>query len=129
MGWSTKFNWIGAGLKWGEVIEQTRKLGLAPLAGSSPTVSVTGYTLGGGYGWLGRRYGLATDSVLSFELVDANGQILQISQDEHSDLFWGLRGGGGSLGVITAMQIRLYPVTQVYAGNLIFPVDQAREVM
>jgi hypothetical protein len=121
--------WLGAGLQWGEVLEQTQAVGLAPLAGSSPTVSVTGYTLGGGYGWLGRKYGLAADSVLSFEMVDANGNVLQISEDHHSDLFWGLRGGGGSFGVITSMQVRLYPVTHVYAGNLLYPAEQARQVL
>jgi FAD/FMN-containing dehydrogenase len=121
--------WLGAGLQWGEVLEQTQAVGLAPLAGSSPTVSVTGYTLGGGYGWLGRKYGLAADSVLSFEMVDANGDVLQVSEDQHSDLFWGLRGGGGSFGVITSMQVRLYPVTQVYAGNLLYPAEQARQVL
>jgi FAD/FMN-containing dehydrogenase len=121
--------WIGAGLKWGEVLEQTQKVGLAPLLGSSPGVGVVGYTLGGGYGWLGRKYGLASDSVISFELVDASGQTLCANADENSDLFWGLRGGGGSFGVITGMQIRLYPVTKVYGGNLLYPADQAREVI
>jgi FAD/FMN-containing dehydrogenase len=121
--------WIGAGLKWGEVLEQTQKVGLTPLLGSSPGVGVVGYTLGGGYGWLGRKYGLAADSVLSFELVDASGQGLCANQYENSELFWGLRGGGGSFGVITGMQIRLYPVTRVYGGNLFYPAEMAREVM
>jgi FAD/FMN-containing dehydrogenase len=121
--------WVGAGLKWGEVLEQTQKVGLAPLLGSSPGVGAIGYTLGGGYGWLGRKYGLAADSVLSFELVDASGQALCANQNENNDLFWGLRGGGGSFGVITGMQIRLYPVTRVYGGNLFYPAEMAREIM
>jgi FAD/FMN-containing dehydrogenase len=121
--------WIGAGLLWGEVLEQTQQVGLAPLLGSSPNVGVAGYTLGGGYGWLGRKYGMAADSVLSFELVDAGGQVLHVSADEHSDLFWGLRGGGGSFGVVTGFQIRLYPVTEVYGGNLLYPAEIAREVL
>jgi FAD/FMN-containing dehydrogenase len=120
---------LGAGLKWGEVIEQTQQVGLAPLAGSSLTVGVVGYTLGGGYGWLGRKYGMAVDSVLSIELVDASGQVVNASKDENSDLFWGLCGGGGSFGVVTSMQVKLYPVTQIYAGNLIYPVEMAKEVL
>jgi FAD/FMN-containing dehydrogenase len=121
--------WLGAGLKWGEVLEQAQQVGLAPLLGSSPGVSVVGYTLGGGYGWLGRKYGLAVDSVLAIELVDASGQVLTVSQDAHPDLFWGLCGGGSSFGVVTALQMRLYPVTEVYAGNLFYPPEMAGEVM
>ena len=120
--------WIGAGAKWGEVLAKTQAVGLAPLLGSSPDVGVVGYTLGGGLGWLGRKYGLAADSVLRFELVTANGQLLYASADEHSDLFWGLRGGGGSLGIVTGMEIRLYPVTTVYGGTLFYPVQAAGEV-
>lgn len=119
---------IEAGAKWGEVLQATQQAGLAPLLGSSPDVGVVGYTLGGGKGWLARKYGLALDSVLSFELVTARGDILRASQHENSDLFWGLRGGGGSLGIITSLEIQLFPVTQVYGGNLYYPIDQARQV-
>jgi FAD/FMN-containing dehydrogenase len=121
---------IGAGLKWGEVLEQTQKVGLAPLMGSSPTVGVVGYTLGGGWGWLGRKYGMAVDSVRTIELVDASGQVLTASADENSDLFWGLRGGGGgAFGIVTMLEMQLFPVTQVYAGNLLYPPEMARDVM
>jgi FAD/FMN-containing dehydrogenase len=119
---------IEAGAKWGEVLQQTQAVGLAPLLGSSPDVGVAGYTMGGGMGWLARKYGLALDSVLSFELVTAAGEKLRASQHENSDLFWGLRGGGGSLAILTSLEIRLYPVTHVYAGNLYYPVEYAREV-
>ena len=118
--------WIEAGAKWGEVLAQTQPVGLAPLLGSSPDVGVVGYTLGGGMGWLGRKYGLAADSV---ELVTADGRRLRASETENSDLFWGLRGGGGSLGIITGMEIKLYPVSTVYGGNLIYPIDMAKEVL
>ncbi len=101
--------------------------GLAPLLGSSPTVGVVGYTLGGGLGWLGRKYGLSADNVVQFELVTADGQRRIASASENSDLFWGLRGGG-SLGIVTSLTIRLFPVTQVYAGNLFYPARMAREV-
>jgi UDP-N-acetylenolpyruvoylglucosamine reductase len=121
---------IGAGLKWGEVLEQTQKVGLAPLIGSSPTVGVVGYTLGGGYGWLGRKYGMAVDSVRSIELVDASGKVLNASAHENSDLFWGLRGGGGgAFGIVTMLEMQLFPVTEVYAGNLLYPAEMARDVM
>ncbi len=120
--------WIEAGAKWGMVLEKTQPFGLAPLLGSSPDVGAIGYTLGGGMGWLARKYGLAADSVRFFELVTADGRILRANQSENSDLFWGLRGGGGSLGIITGMEIQLYPVSTVYGGNLIYPIHQAREI-
>ncbi len=120
--------WVEAGVKWGEVLEKTQAVGLAPLLGSSPDVGVVGYTLGGGMGWLGRKYGLATDSVRFFELVTADGRLLRASETENSDLFWGLRGGGGSFGIITGMEIKLYPVSTVYGGNLFYPIDMAKEV-
>lgn len=121
--------WIGAGLKWGEVLAKTQEYGLAPLLGSSTDVGVVGYTLGGGLGWLARKYGLATDSVLCFEVVTAEGQVVRASQEENADLFWGLRGGGGSFGVVTGMEIRLYPVREFYGGNLYYSADNAKEVM
>lgn len=120
---------IGAGLLWGDVLQEAQKSGLAPLLGSSPTVGVVGYTLGGGLGWLGRKYGLAVDSVIYFDIVTPNGNLVRASADENSDLFWALRGGGGNFGVVTAMKIRLYPVTTVYGGNLFYPIDQAADVI
>lgn len=120
--------WIGAGVKWGEVLAQAQAVGLAPLLGSSPGVGAIGYTLGGGMGWLARKYGLSIDSVNSFEVVTANGEIVTASDRQNTDLFWGLRGGGGSLGVVTGMEVRLYPVTQFYGGNLYYPIEQAPAV-
>ena len=120
--------WIEAGTQWGKVLEKAQEVGLAPLLGSSPGVGAVGYTLGGGMGWLARKHGLAADSVHYFEIVTADGQLRRASATENADLFWGLRGGGGSFGVITGMEIQLYPVTTVYAGNLIYPIDAAREV-
>ncbi len=120
--------WVGAGAKWGMVLEKTQPFGLAPLLGSSPDVGVVGYTLGGGLGWLGRKYGLAADSVRFFEVVTADGRLLRVSETENPDLFWGLRGGGGCLGMVTAMELQLYPVTTVYGGNLLYPVELARDV-
>ena len=119
---------VGAGVQWGPVLAAAQEHGLAPLLGSSPTVGAVGYTLGGGLGWLGRKYGLAADHVLEFQIVTPDGQLRTVSAQENSDLYWGLRGGGGSLGVVTAMTIRLFPVSTVYAGNLYYPGHMAQEV-
>lgn len=119
---------VEAGVRWGAVLEKAQAFGLAPLLGSSTSVGAVGYTLGGGFGWLGRKYGLSTDSVHSFEFVTPADELLHVSRDENRDLFWALRGGGGSLGIVASMEIQLYPVTTVYAGNLFYPVGQAREV-
>jgi FAD/FMN-containing dehydrogenase len=120
--------YVEAGALWRQVLEPAQDAGLAPLLGSSPAVGVTGYTLGGGMGWLARKYGLATDSVRYFEVVTAEGDVLRASPTENSDLFWGLRGGGGSLAIVVGMEIQLYPVTTVYGGNLFYPAAVAKEV-
>jgi hypothetical protein len=116
---------IEAGAIWQHVLDQATPHGLAPLLGTSPHVGVIGYTLGGGIGWLARGYGLAADSVRWIEIVTADGQLRRASPAEHSDLFWGLRGGGGNFGVVTAMEFNLYPVATIYGGNLIYPAELA----
>ncbi len=121
--------WIEGGSKWWPVLEKAQAVGLMPLLGSTPDVGAIGYTLGGGVGWLARKYGLSADSVNAFEIVTAEGELLRASDTENSDLFWALRGGGGSFGVVTGMEIRLYPVTVVYGGNLYYPATMAKEVM
>ena len=125
----TRTAWVPAGAQWGEVLAPAQAHGLAPLLGSSPTVGAIGYTLGGGMGWLVRKYGLASDSVRSFEVVTADGQIKTASADENSDLFWALRGGKGGLAVVTGMEIDLHPVSMVYGGNLIYPAAQASDLL
>jgi hypothetical protein len=120
---------VGAGAKWGQVLEKAQAYGLAPLLGSSPGVGVTGYTLGGGFGWLGRKYGMAVDSLISVEIVTAGGDLLKASSSENGDLFWAVRGGGGGFGVVTELEIQLYPVTEVYGGNLFYPPELAKEVI
>lgn len=112
---------VSAGAPWSRVLAAAQAHGLAPLLGSSPGVGAVGYTLGGGFGWLGRKFGLASDSALAFEVVTTAGQALTASATENPDLFWGLRGGGGSLAVVTAMTIRLYAVSTVYGGFLHYP--------
>ncbi len=120
---------IESGAMWIAVLEKAQQFGLAPLLGSSPYVGVTGYTLGGGMGWLARKYGMALDSVHAFELVTANGSQIRASESENQDLFWALRGGGGNFGVVTAMEIQLYPVKSVYGGHLMYPGQMAKAAL
>ena len=120
---------VDAGVLWAEVTDAAAEHGLAALAGSSPDVGVVGYTLGGGVSWLGRRYGLATNSVTAIEVVNAEGDRIRADADQHADLFWALRGGGGSFGVVTALEFELYPVTHVHAGILFFPLERGAEVL
>jgi hypothetical protein len=119
---------VGAGCTWGVVLEATAPHGLAPLAGSSPTVGAVGYTLGGGLGWLARRHGAACDTVRSFEVVTPDGRLRVVSANREPELFWALRGGGGAFGVVTAMEIDLVEVAAVYGGNLYYPPDAAGEI-
>jgi FAD/FMN-containing dehydrogenase len=120
---------VAAGTLWLEVTEPASEQGLAPLAGSSPDVGVVGYCLGGGISWLARKYGLAANSVLAIELVTADGRLRRVDADNDPDLFWALRGGGGSFGTVTAMEIALYPVRELYAGAMWWPWERASEVM
>ena len=118
---------VGGGALWSDVIAAAAPHGLAVLSGTSPAVGVTGYTLGGGTGWLSRLHGYAADSVLRAELVTADGELITASPDEHPDLFWALRGGGGNFGVVTAREFRLYPVASVYAGMAMFDPERAAD--
>lgn len=121
---------IEAGAKWSHVLGPAQSIGLAPLLGSTPEVGAIGYTLGGGLGWLARKYGLAADHVRCFEVVTVDGRVLQVSRAEHGELFWALCGGGpGELVIVTAMEIGLVPVSQVYGGNLFYPASDAVEVL
>ncbi|MFB4311939.1 FAD-binding oxidoreductase [Actinomadura sp. GTD37] len=120
----------GAGARWSEVIAAAAPLGLAPLSGSHASVGVTGYTLGGGVGPLSRRYGFAADHLLRARIVTADGRRLTADADHHPDLFWALRGGGGgNFGVVTSLEFRLHPVSSVYAGVALFPVERAADVL
>jgi FAD binding domain len=117
-----------AGAVWQDLIVPAAEHGLAGLAGSSPSVGVTGYTLGGGLGWLARRYGLAANSVTAAELVTPRGDLVRADAGHEPDLFWAVRGGGG-VGVVTALEMQLYPVRELYAGGLFFPIQRAAEVL
>ncbi|WP_328332031.1 FAD-dependent oxidoreductase [Kribbella sp. NBC_00382] len=120
---------VGPGTRWGAVIDAAGQFGLAPLAGSSRDVGVTGYTLGGGVGWLARKYGFAADSVIRAEVVTADGRVVTASADEHPDLFWAIRGGSGNFGIVTSLEFRLYAVPQVHSGIVYFAIDNAAETL
>jgi FAD/FMN-containing dehydrogenase len=114
---------VGAGVIWRDALNAAGESGLTGLAGSSPDVGVVGYSLGGGLSWLGRRYGLCCNSVRAVDLVTADGEPRRVDSEHDPDLFWALRGGGGGLGIVTAMEIGLVPVSEVYAGSLVLPAD------
>jgi FAD/FMN-containing dehydrogenase len=120
---------VQAGALWGDVVPAAAEHGLAALAGSAKDVGVVGYTLGGGIGWLARRHGLACSSVLALDAVTADGRIVRVDAESEPDLFWALRGGGGSFAIVTALEFALYPVAEVYAGALFWPLERAGEVL
>jgi FAD/FMN-containing dehydrogenase len=116
-------------VQWGEVQAAAAAYGLAGLAGSSPEVGVVGYTLGGGLGWMARRYGLACNSVLALDVVTGDGRELRVDRTYEPELFWALRGGGGSFGIVTALEFALYPVRELYAGAMYWPQERAAEIL
>ena len=119
----------GPGLLLGELDGATQRHGLATPLGVMSGTGIAGLTLGGGLGWLNARYGLACDNLIGAEVVTAAGDILQVGPEEHPDLLWGLRGGGGNLAVVTRFIYRLHPVSSVLAGALTHPWAAARDVL
>jgi len=120
---------VGAGTKWGQVIPQLSRLGLTALHGSAPDVGIVGYSLGGGVGWLARSHGLQCNSVTAIELVTADGDLVRTDRSHEPDLFWALRGGGGSFGIVTAIEFAVYPISTMYAGALFFGFERADEIV
>lgn len=120
---------VEAGALWLDVVEAASPHGLVPLHGSSPDVGVVGYSLGGGLGWYARQLGLQANSVTAIELVTADGELVRTDADHDPDLFWALRGGGGSFGVVTALECTLYPIETAYAGMLVWDWQHAGEVL
>jgi FAD/FMN-containing dehydrogenase len=119
-----------AGLTWGEFDRETQLHGLATPGGAVSTTGIAGLTLGGGYGFLSRKYGLTCDNVLSFDVVTAEGELVVASEEENSELYWALRGGGGNFGVVTSFKYQLHRVgPTVLAGVVIHPIENAREVL
>src|SRR4051812_39939409 len=120
---------VGAGVRWEAVMDAATPHGLYPLHGSSPTVGVVGYSLGGGMGWLARSHGLQTNSVTAIELVTGEGELVRTDATHDPELFWALRGGGGNFGVVTAIEFKLYPLREAYAGMLIWDWTEAERVL
>jgi FAD/FMN-containing dehydrogenase len=120
---------VGGGCTWGEVDRATNEHGLATPSGIISTTGVGGLTLGGGLGHLTRRYGLSIDNLLGADLVLASGERVRASADEHPDLFWAIRGGGGNFGVVTSFEFRLHDVGTVVGGPTFWPVEAAADVL
>ena len=118
------------GMRLGEFDRETQAFGLATTLGIISNTGIAGLTLGGGVGWLARKYGLACDNLLSVDIVTADGQFLKASDKENEDLFWGVRGGGGNFGIVTSFEYKLHRVgPQVLAGMVLHPFEKAREAL
>jgi hypothetical protein len=120
---------VSAAAKWRDVSALASPQGLAPLSGSSAEVGVVGYTLGGGLGWLSRKHGLACNSVLGVEVITADGELVRANRESEPDLFWALRGGGGSFGAVTALDFELFPVAELSAGMFAWPWERTADVL
>jgi FAD/FMN-containing dehydrogenase len=120
---------VEAGLRYGELVKETQIFSLATPGGKLPNAGVAGTTLGGGIGWLLGKYGLGIDNLLGADIITADGRFLTTSEDEHPDLFWALRGGGGNFGIVTSLEFQLQPVGPIYAGTVAYPLAAAKDVL
>ncbi len=110
--------------------EAAQTHGLATPVGINSTTGIAGLTLGGGFGWLTRKYGMTIDNLVSVEMVTAEGKKIRASEDDNPDLFWAVRGGGGNFGVVTQFEFRLFPVgPEIFAGLMVFPFDEAKQIL
>jgi FAD/FMN-containing dehydrogenase len=122
--------WAEAGVLWGELDRETQLFGLATVGGIVTHTGIAGLTLGGGIGWLMRKYGATVDNLISADVVTAEGKLVRASEEENPDLFWGVRGGGGNFGIVTSFEYRLHPVgPNVLAGPVFHPLEDAPEVL
>jgi hypothetical protein len=118
-----------SGCTWGDLDRETAVYGLATTGGLVSTTGIAGFTLGGGIGWLMRKYGLACDNLVSVDMVNANGQAVTVNAETDPDLFWGIRGGGGNFGIVTSFEFRLHPVTMVLGGMTLYPAERAPDLL
>jgi hypothetical protein len=117
------------GLRLGEFDQETQAFGLATTLGVASDTGIAGLTLGGGYGWLNGKYGLACDNVLAVDVVTAEGRLVTASAEENADLFWGIRGAGANFGVVTSFKYQLHPVGPVVGGVVLYPLTQGKEIL
>jgi hypothetical protein len=117
------------GLRLGEFDQETQAFGLATTLGVATDTGIAGLTLGGGYGWLDGKYGLACDNVLAVDVVAAEGRLVTANAEENTDLFWGIRGAGANFGVVTSFEYRLHPVGPVVGGVVLYPIGQGKETL
>jgi FAD/FMN-containing dehydrogenase len=122
--------YVEPGATLGDFDKAVQAHGLATPVGINSITGIAGLTLGGGLGWLNRKYGMTVDNLVSAEMITANGRKIRVSEDENADLFWAIRGGGGNFGVVTQFEYALHPVgPEILAGLLVFPIDQAKQVL
>ena len=120
---------VGGGNLWGEVDHATHPFGLAVPAGIISTTGVGGLTLGGGVGYLSRKYGLTIDNLLEADMVLADGSFVTVNANQNTDLFWAIRGGGGNFGIVTSFKFQAHPVKNVYGGPTLWPIEKTKEIM
>jgi hypothetical protein len=120
---------VGAGVRWRDLNDALSETGTTSLPGSNGDATVVGYTLGGGLSWFGRKYGLAANHVRSFRIVTSAGELVHVTNASDPDLFWALRGGGGDFGIVVSMELELLPAFEIQGGRMMWPIDQARDVL
>jgi len=122
--------YVEPGATLGDVDHESQFYGLATSLGINSTTGISGLTLGGGFGWLSRKYGMTVDNLIGAQVVTADGESIRVSEDEHSDLFWAIRGGGGNFGIVTRFELQLHPVgPETFSGLIVFPFNSAKNIL